>query len=313
VIRLALALAVMADHFGTIYSIGMNASAWFQVGRAAVLTFFAISGFVITEAAECFYVERPFAFGANRTLRIFPLFILCTLLGLIALSFSRPEAVTLQEFVANITRILPIPDPLNLERSTNIVWVSWTLRYELGFYAFVCMVLWLPARFFRPAMLGTCSMTLALSILRHFFPGPGHTGLGLAPYFTIGVCYYFAVTGSKLGAWLALMSLMIIVFLGLTPLFLLFLLPTSLLAAQALKRQRWDRLIGDFSYPIYLCHGIPLLIPGVSLATAIIASVAGAGFLATTAEHLISAVRTRVRGIALSDAPSKQSKRPAEA
>ncbi|MER8779076.1 hypothetical protein NKJ09_27610 [Mesorhizobium sp. M0189] len=51
-----------------------------EFGNIAVLVFFALSGFVISEAADRIYAGRPVAFMANRLLRILPHFALATIL-----------------------------------------------------------------------------------------------------------------------------------------------------------------------------------------------------------------------------------------
>ena len=48
----------------------------FQLGSIAVLAFFALSGFVITEAVDRVYSGKPIAFISNRVLRIVPHFVL---------------------------------------------------------------------------------------------------------------------------------------------------------------------------------------------------------------------------------------------
>ena len=71
-LRTALAGLVMLHHFG-IHLAGPDLAAALRqvdLGRLAVVVFFVLSGFVITEAAVTFYSGRPIAFASNRLLRI---------------------------------------------------------------------------------------------------------------------------------------------------------------------------------------------------------------------------------------------------
>ena len=55
----------------------------YEPGSLAVLAFFALSGFVIAEAADVAYRGRPVAFLGNRLLRIVPHFVLAMMISII--------------------------------------------------------------------------------------------------------------------------------------------------------------------------------------------------------------------------------------
>ena len=76
--RLLLATLVMAQHFGADLAPAPLAAALapYMTGSVAVLVFFALSGFVITEAVDSVYRGRPVPFLTNRLLRIVPHFLL---------------------------------------------------------------------------------------------------------------------------------------------------------------------------------------------------------------------------------------------
>ena len=63
--RLMLATAVVCGHAGWLTG-GDNPIGRLLGARNAVLLFFVMSGFVLTEAAATYYRNRPWAFAANR-------------------------------------------------------------------------------------------------------------------------------------------------------------------------------------------------------------------------------------------------------
>lgn len=80
--RFLLAVMVVVSH--THMLAGGSISRFFEplgLGNMAVMSFFVLSGFVIAEAIETYYRNRPGPFLVNRLLRIFPPF-------LVALAFS---------------------------------------------------------------------------------------------------------------------------------------------------------------------------------------------------------------------------------
>src|ERR1700744_4517595 len=89
--RLLLAVLVMVQHFGADLAPAPLASALapYGPGSVAVLVFFALSGFVITEAIDSLYRNRPCAFLTNRLLRIVPHFLLAVALAMLAHEFFR--------------------------------------------------------------------------------------------------------------------------------------------------------------------------------------------------------------------------------
>src|ERR1700674_3460490 len=75
--RLLLAFLVLIQHFLANVAPEALASLFMslEVGSVAVLVFFSLSGFVIFEAADQIYQDRPASFFANRLLRIVPHFL----------------------------------------------------------------------------------------------------------------------------------------------------------------------------------------------------------------------------------------------
>jgi peptidoglycan/LPS O-acetylase OafA/YrhL len=70
--RAALALAVVVSHSQPM--LGPNFVGSIELGNIAVMSFFVLSGFIISEAGSTFYRGRPLAFLANRFWRIAPIY-----------------------------------------------------------------------------------------------------------------------------------------------------------------------------------------------------------------------------------------------
>lgn len=77
--RLFLAFLVVLQHFvanagplGPLYDHVIP----YELGSLAVLVFFCLSGFVITEAATQIYSSKPLAYLINRFLRIVPHYVI---------------------------------------------------------------------------------------------------------------------------------------------------------------------------------------------------------------------------------------------
>src|ERR1700760_1525893 len=82
--RLLLAVFVMVQHFGADLAPAPLAIvlAPYMPGGVAVLVFFALSGFVISEAIDAVYRDRAVPFLTNRLLRILPHFLLAVALSM---------------------------------------------------------------------------------------------------------------------------------------------------------------------------------------------------------------------------------------
>src|ERR1700730_8503428 len=127
--RLLLALLVMIEHY-SLYSYQKTSHILmpFEPANIAVLVFFFLSGFVITEAAELIYLGRPAAFLTNRLLRIVPLFALTILLSFGALYLvsrfaiitdvtGKPSAepvITARNLAENLLTIIPLPGRISM-------------------------------------------------------------------------------------------------------------------------------------------------------------------------------------------------------
>jgi peptidoglycan/LPS O-acetylase OafA/YrhL len=263
-----------------------------EMGSIAVLIFFALSGFVITEAAEQLYLDRPIAFLTNRLLRIVPHFLIAVVLS-IAIHYAFSKAGTLRlsqssipfsvaafgakNILLNLLSCFP-----GMDRGVDygFLEIAWAIRVEMAFYLVIglCLALVKVATHFGFRIgLGTTivSAGLALAPLVPFAVfGRLLPMLQFLPYFAFGCALYFgAVKRERVGFLVSAIALpaMAAQFLSLParhPVLgferavelefveLAFLL--GLLTILALSRTRRfkaeDRYLGDLTYPLYLYH-----------------------------------------------------------
>ena len=337
--RLLLAALVMWQHFAADLAPAALADAMapYAVGSVAVLVFFALSGFVITEAADRVYRDRPLAFAGNRLLRIVPHFVLAVTLSFAALLVfswwggahlwrsqpSYPADVTFKarNVVLNFIGIIPGIDRLI---DYNVLDITWAVRVEMAYYlaVFLCLMVARTIRVrcgFAGVMLGG-AMLFLLAMCGH---GPGM--LRFTPYFCFGAALYFALRGARTDRIAAAVALAALVweFLTQTPaklfaeapdrasgaelmLLLVLLGLMTLLATRSTRRFRLvDSRLGAMTYPLYLYHEDVLVLvltffSGYSYAvfgTALILSVAAAWALMKLIDPAIDRWRDRLRGV----------------
>ena len=154
--RLLLAGLVMLEHFAADLAPARLADAMmpYPVGGLAVLVFFSLSGFVITEAAYCVYRDRAAAFLANRLLRIMPHFVLAVALAMLAHetfllaegtrlwrsqpSFPADIGFAPRNILLNFAGALPLANRLI---DYNFLDIAWAVRVEMTFYFAIFLAL----------------------------------------------------------------------------------------------------------------------------------------------------------------------------
>lgn len=264
--RLFLAWLVLTSHANAYLPAWVGQLA---LGNVGVFSFFVLSGFVIFEACDRFYPDAPIRFYMNRFLRIYPTYwFACFLAVPIYLALDHPDlSGALLPVAANLGIVYAPPG--------TFVWISivWAVAIELRFYLVAGFVMWLAHR--KPAyavpVLGAAGCAALLGyIVTHV---SGFQILGTfrhAPYFVLGAAGYFVVEYSSRGAGLlavfaAPMSAhafwqynsavpeqsglkLILFILATIGLFILARISSSSRAAQN------DKILGDFSYPLYLAH-----------------------------------------------------------
>lgn len=148
----ALAVVVFHDHLSEAKLGGaalIPASAWYC--QAGVDLFFVISGFIITTITRGKFGKpgESRRFLWSRLTRIYPIYWVY-FLAVTAVYLAAPHLVNAQHGAPNLlASALLLP-----QTATPILFVSWTLVFELYFYlVFVALLTWLPERLLPRALL----------------------------------------------------------------------------------------------------------------------------------------------------------------
>lgn len=294
--RLLLASLVVLQHFNAnaaplpLHDLALGLSP----GSSAVLVFFALSGFVIAEAVERFYRRKPFAFIANRLLRIMPHFVLAVMLS-VALHYAFFSLNTLRDaweqvfgpefhtafapvaLIANFVAFLPIP--VRRWAPFDFLSIAWAVRIEMAFYLAVFGTLLAAGRFrfFARNFLAVMGAGAAVIFAAALF-GLAPAKAGLVAYFAFGYALHAAISGRRAAGWfgLACLPAMLLNFLQ-HPIYTdmagtkfnytfdAVLTAGLLIAMIVLSRMNPSRLrlldqaLGEITFPLYLYH-IPVMI-----------------------------------------------------
>ena len=276
--RLFLAFLVVLQHFvanagplGTLYDYVFP----YEIGSLAVLVFFCLSGFVITEAATQTYSRRPIAYLANRFLRIVPHFVVALAAAVIihavfyAMGTLRisdrlypdlpgPEVFELANVAANIFGFMP---GINKFLTFDFVDIIWAVRIEMVFYFLVFFVLLIPNRSKLPKLVPFALMAIGAAtilVARQF---------GFGFFFLFGVLLY-DYRRYSISLWVCGLGMSLYFFKFQSPTDLhsaavtiiqYFILASliavmSWLAFKKGARRAFDATCGELSYPLYIHH-----------------------------------------------------------
>jgi peptidoglycan/LPS O-acetylase OafA/YrhL len=291
-LRLFLAILVVCQHFGVNLADGVIrtlAIEWLP-GSAAVLVFFTLSGFIITEASTKVYKGRPAVFLLNRFLRVIVpywvalscMLIMLFLFGLHGALRSPSGApwgdLPIRPFTIAQNYLALWPGflwPLsNYQIDPDILVVFWSVRFELVFYLFVAVTTWFGGiRSF--VWLLVCIVLLGIFFASAQSSAPKtYDGFSasIATFFALGMTAY--LIGCVRVPRMAETVLLLVAF-GMAistvsafdpiasprPLVnQMTLVAVLILSAVGLKDIEWprlkatDRLLGDLSYSLYLTH-----------------------------------------------------------
>jgi peptidoglycan/LPS O-acetylase OafA/YrhL len=295
--RLLLAALVMIQHFAADLAPAPLATALapYAVGNMAVLAFFALSGFVITEAVDAVYRRRAGAFLANRLLRIVPHFLLAVALSMAAHALFRaaegehlwrsqpsfPDtAFALPNMMLNFAGIVPGVDRFI---GYNFLDITWAVRVEMAFYlgmaCCIAIARLLPWRHGFAAV-AAALLVLVLPLSWRAMHGIGLPMLAFVAYFAFGGGLYFATSGSRAG-WLTVLvtvpamlwhqagrlaqaALTLPVPPSVTGNLLILAALLAAMAALGFARisrgRSTDRWLGNLTYPLYLYHEVVLIV-----------------------------------------------------
>jgi peptidoglycan/LPS O-acetylase OafA/YrhL len=338
--RLLLAILVMCQHYFADLApeplSHLVARVWF--GGIAVLVFFALSGFVISEAIDCIYRGRAKAFLENRLLRIVPHFVLAVAFSMLAHAMFRAiggehlwrsqpdfpvDAFVPGNVVLNFFGIVPLADRMI---SYNFLDITWALRVEMAFY----LLAGLGIRAAGARSYARAAGFVAIALFPLFIAalaGRGPAMFSFLPYFVYGSALYFALSGRRTGWVVSLLCVPAMLFhcawmtavnppAGATPgslignlalLVVLLAVTTVLATATRRRRQALDRYLGDFTYPLYLYHEVILILvltfsvaySYTLLFAAMCISLGFAALMAAAVDPAVARYRDRVRGVSL--------------
>jgi peptidoglycan/LPS O-acetylase OafA/YrhL len=314
--RLLLATLVMAQHFGADLAPAPLAAvlAPYMTGSVAVLVFFALSGFVITEAVDSVYRSRPAPFLTNRLLRIVPHFLLAVVLSMLAHEFFRlaggvrlwrsqpsfpDNAFGLSNVLLNFFAIAPMGRRV---LDYDFLTITWAVRVEMVFYLTMFCCIAIGRRLPWPRGLAVIASGLLVLMLLLSWPiiqgKHGPDMLAFTPYFAFGGGLYFATAGSRAG-WLTVLAsipMMLWQFIesqmrsvpiqgiplsitgNLIILIALLGAMSALAFASIAKSRAIDRTFGDLTYPLYLYHE-DVLVVILTVTTGYAYSTLAAGFV----------------------------------
>jgi peptidoglycan/LPS O-acetylase OafA/YrhL len=290
------------------------------LGNVGVFCFFVVSGFVIAEACEVFYPGAPTRFLANRFLKIFPPYwVACAFAVAVYVTGDHPEfRADASAVLANLSIVLAPPGAF--------MWISviWAVGIELRFYVLAAAIDLTTRRLAARGVSATLTLGIAAALalgLYVYTTAADFARLATfrhAPFFVLGMAYYFWLVGSSRSAATALLASAPLTAHsywtyneagGGAPIATAAVFATSvalfcILATIRVSSiiERMDKRLGDLSYALYLVHW-PIVYAvtelGLSAPAAFLlilaASLAAAAVLVTTIERPILVLRDRIR------------------
>jgi peptidoglycan/LPS O-acetylase OafA/YrhL len=213
-LRFALALTVVLSHSWFLTFSEKNFIQDIGIGNFAVMGFFILSGFIISEAVDSFYANRAAAFTANRVLRLIPPYWMAAVVSIAAhcatyrygtlklIDYDTPPTDVMFSFdnmLIQITAIIPV---FNFNKFLpQIEWYyfvryAWAIFVEFVFYfsVAICMAVWPIMRSLMSlrAYLALCGIgALSIHIINECVR-PLHESFRFVPYFVLGASLYWA-------------------------------------------------------------------------------------------------------------------------
>jgi peptidoglycan/LPS O-acetylase OafA/YrhL len=244
-----------------------------QTGRTAVEAFFCISGFLITMVSTGRYRHRPYAFLANRFLRIYPTYWVCLGVALAVVAVC-PNSVhihpslyaptTPEDLAANVAIF-----GLTQETASRLLPAAWSLHTELWFYLVIGLCT--AARPRLTLLLLVAALAVSVCAVQGLIPISFYgTPLGNADAFFLGSAVWqhrdlvtgragrgLALTGFALFeglAWMPGSPRADLNVLFAAPAIAFFLLGLWNSGADGLFPARFANVLGRLSYPMFLLH-----------------------------------------------------------
>ena len=295
-LRFLLALLVLIQHGLVLLAIedrGFFYST--ELGILSVFTFFAISGFIVAEANTTFYSGRPYAFLANRALRLVPPYLAALVLVVIVqasfYSIGRPVTVDSpltmspldpRVLLSGLLDIVPGFQPKYLiKQDFSLVPFAWTLRIEFLFYIFAFLTYLAMTNVRGPIARAAPYLMLGFGYGLFGVFLRGHGGVpeqcGLIPFFLFGLGVFFVWREPNAATCTHLAVATVCVAIALRHIkerghpdlayqlpILIILLTAFAYLAFVRSIPEWlkalDKRLGELSYPLYINHGTILLL-----------------------------------------------------
>lgn len=109
----------------------LEAANHYNFGRIGVVAFFCISGFVIPNSLEGDRISAVRSFAINRFLRLYPIYWISILLGLLAIWYGSEKEWSATALLSNALMAATFLD------EPHVMGLFWTLEIELLFYIFI--------------------------------------------------------------------------------------------------------------------------------------------------------------------------------
>lgn len=282
VMRLYLALAVAAYHV-----LGVP-----FIGQYAVFAFFVLSGFLMTTIMHDSYgytLAGRQRFVVNRFLRLYPSYWIAAVVAILVVLYCGEAYVrqykdvlylprSASSILSNLTMVYPNVFPTRIEPRLSPP--TWAITIELFFYALICLGI-SKSRIATTAWLAVSVIYVIVTVVLNTLPGYRYSSIfaGSLP-FSMGACLYFfkkdiadvlnahrAFSIRNLAlAHIATYALIVVGYKYTRSDFIQesgLYITTALTALMVVKLYyvkapgpwvKWDKLMGDYSYPVYLLH-----------------------------------------------------------
>lgn len=223
--RLFLAFMVVVSHMEQQFAPDWlhKALAPLHLGMLAVLLFFVVSGYVIYEACDQFYLNRPGAFLLNRFLRIYPPFIfalfvsllvhvLLYLLGTYGPIFQSTNDVlghlSGKSIFKNFVSLFDDAIPNGREQYYLFVRYVWAVVVEIQFYLTIAVIFFIRKTLSPNHRVGFGAIFFLFAFVYILHSGlkvQYIKGMDYAPYFLLGITVYrIQCRKQENHSWLAL-------------------------------------------------------------------------------------------------------------
>lgn len=188
ILRAIAALAVVAFHFAQSLAIDFKLIPMdsFTMGADGVDIFFVISGFIMAYTTAREDQRSPGEFAWKRLVRIVPLYWVLTLavfaMGIVAPTLLNSGGATWEELGKSLAFI---PYERTDGRVQPVLFLGWTLNYEMFFYAVFTLALLLAPRWRLQVVVGVMAVMAAIG-----YAYPGDLGV-LGRFYTNGIILEF--------------------------------------------------------------------------------------------------------------------------